>query len=116
MHTRQQERWQEAGHALAQAREGEEEGDGEELEREEEERGGPGAMDRQRPGRQKARPRCRQSEKESSILRICLESIGPAKDTLSNCFINGSRIRKFKFRVRDLLVSDSLGSDLEVWP
>jgi hypothetical protein len=40
-HTRQQERWQEAGHALAQAREGEEEGEGEEVEREEEERGGP---------------------------------------------------------------------------
>jgi hypothetical protein len=40
-HTRQQERWQEVGHALAQAREGEEEGEGEELEREEEERGGP---------------------------------------------------------------------------
>jgi hypothetical protein len=39
-------------------------------------------MDRQRPGRQKARPRCRQSEKESSILRICLESIGAAEDTL----------------------------------
>jgi hypothetical protein len=34
-------RWQEAGHALAQAREGEEEGEVEELEREEEERGGP---------------------------------------------------------------------------
>jgi hypothetical protein len=38
-------------------------------------------MDRQRPGRQKARPRCRQSEKESSILRICLESIGPTDDS-----------------------------------
>jgi hypothetical protein len=50
-------------------------------------------MDRQRPGRQKARPRCRQSEKESSILRICLESIGPAEDTLSNCFINSNQDR-----------------------
>jgi hypothetical protein len=49
-------------------------------------------MDRQpeRPGRQKSRPRCRQSEKESSMLRICLESIGPAEDTLSNCFINSN--------------------------
>jgi hypothetical protein len=40
-------------------------------------------MDWQRPGRQKARPRCRQSEKESSILRICLESIGPLGGVLA---------------------------------
>jgi hypothetical protein len=46
--TRQQERWQEAGHTLAQAREGEEEGEGEELEREEEERGGHGLAEARR--------------------------------------------------------------------
>jgi hypothetical protein len=77
---------------LAQAREGEEEGEGEEFEREEERNlKGKGAMDWQRPRGQKARPRCRQREKESSILRICLESIGPAEDTLSNCFINSNQ-------------------------
>jgi hypothetical protein len=45
-------RWQAAGHALAQAKEGEEEGEGEELEREEEERGGPwigNGQERRRP-------------------------------------------------------------------
>jgi hypothetical protein len=57
-------------------------------------------MDRQRPGGQKARPRCRQSEKESSILRICLESIGPAEDTLSNCFINSNQDLMYRLTIR----------------
>ena len=57
-------------------------------------------MDRQRPGRQKARPRCRQSEKESSILRICLESIGPAEDTLSNCFINSNQDLMYRLTIK----------------
>jgi hypothetical protein len=59
-------------------------------------------MDRQRPGGQKARPRCRQSEKESSILRICLESIGPAEDTLrvSNCFINSNQDLMYRLTIK----------------
>ncbi len=57
-------------------------------------------MDRKRPGRQKARLRCRQSEKESSILRICLESIGPAEDTLSNCFINSNQDLMYQLTIK----------------
>jgi hypothetical protein len=57
-------------------------------------------MDRQRPGRQRARPRCRQSEKESSILRICLESIGPAEDTLSNCFMNSNQDLMYRLTIK----------------
>ena len=48
------------GHALAQAREGEEEGEGEELEREEEERGGSWigrGQEGRRPGRDVGRAR-----------------------------------------------------------
>jgi hypothetical protein len=58
-------------------------------------------MDRQRPGGQKARPRCRQSEKENSILslRICLESICPAEDTLSNSFINLNSNQDLMYRL-----------------
>ena len=64
-------------------------------------------MDRQRPGRQKARPRCRQSEKESSILRICLESIGPAEDTLSNCFINSNQDLMYRLTFKSSLKADT---------
>jgi hypothetical protein len=57
-------------------------------------------MDQQRPGGQKARPRCRQSEKESSILRICLESISPAGDKLSNCFINSNQDLMYRLMIK----------------
>jgi hypothetical protein len=33
----------------------------------------------------------KRSEKESPILRICLKSIGPAEDTLSDRFINSNQ-------------------------
>jgi hypothetical protein len=60
---------------------------------------------RQRQGGQEAGPTRRRSEKGSPELSICLESIDPAEDTLSDRFMNSNQDLIYRLTIKSSTTS-----------